>query len=57
MDISFRMMYVSVFSNIIKAEGEKQKSFEIARNMKSANLPIESIMQFTSLSKEEIEKL
>lgn len=50
-------MYVSVFSNIIKAEGEKQKSFEIARNMKSANLPIESIMQFTSLSKEEIEKL
>ncbi len=40
-----------------KAEGEKQKSLEIARNMKSANLPIESIMQFTSLSKEEIEKL
>ena len=40
-----------------RVEGEKQKALEIARNMKSANIPIESIMQFTKLSREEIEKL
>ena len=32
-------------------------AFEIACNMKSANIPIESIMQFTKLSREEFEKL
>lgn len=40
-----------------KAEGRIAEKLEIARNMKSANIPIESIMQFTNLSKEEIEKL
>ena len=40
-----------------KAEGRIAEKYEIARNMKSANIPIESIMQFTNLSKEEIEKL
>lgn len=40
-----------------KAEGERQRSLEIARNMKSANIPVESIMQFTGLSGEDIEKL
>ena len=40
-----------------KAEGRIAERYEIARNMKSANIPIESIMQFTNLSKEEIEKL
>ena len=39
------------------AEGRIVEKYEIARNMKSANIPIESIMQFTSLSREEIEKL
>ena len=39
------------------AEGRIAEKYEIARNMKSANIPIESIMQFTNLSKEEIEKL
>ena len=40
-----------------KAEGRIAEKYEIARNKKSANIPIESIMQFTNLSKEEIEKL
>ena len=40
-----------------KAEGRIAEKYEIARNMKSANIPIESIMQFTNLSKEEIDKL
>lgn len=40
-----------------KAEGRIAEKLEIARNMKSANIPVESIMQFTNLSKEEIEKL
>lgn len=40
-----------------KAEGRIAEKYEIARNMKSANIPIESIMQFTNLSKEEIENL
>lgn len=40
-----------------KAEGRIAEKYEIARNMKSANIPFESIMQFTNLSKEEIEKL
>lgn len=40
-----------------KAEGRITEKLEIARNMKSANIPIESIMQFTKLSKEEIGKL
>ncbi len=40
-----------------RVEGERQKALEIARNMKSANISIESIMQFTKLSREEIEKL
>ena len=34
-----------------KAEGRIAEKYEIARNMKSANIPIESIMQFTNLSK------
>lgn len=40
-----------------RVEGERQKALEIARNMKFANISIESIMQFTKLSREEIEKL
>ena len=40
-----------------KAKGRITEKLEIARNMKSANIPIESIMQFTKLSKEEIGKL
>ncbi len=38
-------------------QGEKQKSMEIAKEMKKANKPIEEIIQFTGLTKEEIEEL
>ena len=37
--------------------GEKEKSLKIAKAMKKANKPIEEIIQFTGLSKEEVEKL
>ena len=38
-------------------EGSKECSQKIAKEMKKANKPIEEIIQFTGLSKEEIEKL
>ena len=47
--------------NLDKAEsyhkGEKEKSIEIAKKMKTANKPVEEIIEFTGLTKEEIEKL
>ena len=39
------------------AEGEVKKAKEIAKNMKSMGVPIDTIMQCTQLSAEEIEKL
>lgn len=38
-------------------KGERQKAMEIARNMLSLHLPIDTIMSATGLSKEEIERL
>lgn len=40
-----------------RAEGEKAKAVEIARNLKSMNLPMEAIKQATQLTDEEIEAL
>jgi predicted transposase/invertase (TIGR01784 family) len=40
-----------------KNEGENKKQLEIAKKMKSKNMPIEQISEFTGLSKKEIEKL
>lgn len=37
-----------------RAEGEKKKQIEIARNLKAMSLPLETIMQATGLSIEEI---
>jgi predicted transposase/invertase (TIGR01784 family) len=37
--------------------GKREKQLEIAKKMKAKNKPIEEIMEFTELSKEEIEKL
>ena len=37
--------------------GEKEKSKEIAKNLKKLNIPLEQIIKSTGLSKEEIEKL
>ena len=39
------------------AEGEKQKSIEIARNMKSANLDANLISKMTGLSMDEIDMI
>ena len=39
------------------AEGEKQKSIEIARNMKLANLDTDLISKMTGLTIEEIEEI
>ena len=39
------------------SEGEKKKQLEIAKKMKSKNIPIDEIMELTELSKDEIEKL
>ena len=38
-------------------EGEMKKQIEIAQNMLDDNLPIATIIKYTGLSKEEIEKL
>ena len=38
-------------------KGEKNKSTEIAKKMLKEKIPIEKIMKFTELTKEEIEKL
>ena len=40
-----------------KEEGKKQEKIEIAKKMKLKNKPIEEIIEFTGLSKEEIEQL
>lgn len=40
-----------------RAEGELSKAKEIAKNMKGKGMPIEDIVQWTQLSREEIEKL
>ena len=40
-----------------KKEGKKERNIEIAKKMKSDNMKIESIIKFTGLSKEQIEKL
>ncbi len=41
----------------IRQEGEIKKQIEIAKNMLKSNLPTETIVQCTGLSKEEIENL
>ena len=40
-----------------RAEGEKQKAIDIARNLKAAGLDIDFIAQNTGLTQDEIEKL
>ena len=40
-----------------KKEGSKEKAIEIAREMKSENEPIEKIIKYSGLTKEEIEKI
>ena len=42
---------------VSREEGEKKKQTEIAKKMKLKNKPIEEIIEFTGLSKEEIEQL
>jgi predicted transposase/invertase (TIGR01784 family) len=43
--------------NYGKQEGKRETQLEIAKKMKAKNKPIEEIMEFTELTKEEIEKL
>jgi len=40
-----------------RAEGEQSKAYEIARKMKSSGLDTATIVDFTGLSSEEIEKI
>ncbi|MBR2289721.1 MAG: hypothetical protein IJ867_03760, partial [Clostridia bacterium] len=40
-----------------KIEGGQEKAIEIAKNMKNKGKPIEEIIEFTGLTKEEIETL
>lgn len=40
-----------------RKEGHKEKSLEIAKKMKSKNIPIEEIIELTGLTKEEMENL
>lgn len=41
----------------VRQEGRQEEKIEIAKNMLKSHLPIETIVQCTGLSKEEIEKL
>ena len=43
--------------NLIYEYGEKQKAVEIAKKMKEKNKSLDEIVEFTGLTKEEIEKL
>ncbi len=59
-----RLKYYRDLKNVVdtlfdegKAEGKEERNFEIARQMNSAGEPIEKIIRFTGLTKEEIEKL
>lgn len=38
-------------------EGEKKKAIEIARNMLEENIPFNTIIRMTGLSKEDIDKI
>ena len=40
-----------------RTEGRDERNLEIARNMKADGEPMEKIMRYTGLTKEEIEKL
>lgn len=40
-----------------RQEGRQEEKIEIARNMLKDNLPISTIIKYTGLSKEEVEKL
>lgn len=40
-----------------RKEGHKEKILEIAKKMKSRNIPIEEIIELTGLTKEEMENL
>ena len=57
--LSRRKFETDMTSNLLtaKAQGELDKARKIARNMKSANMPVGTIAQFTGLSVFEIEKL
>lgn len=41
----------------VRQEGRQEEKIEIARNMLKDNLPISTIIKYTGLSKEEVEKL
>lgn len=41
----------------VRQEGRQEEKIEIAKNMLKSHLPIETIVQCTGLSREEIEKL
>ena len=43
--------------NLGKAEGKAEQQKEIAKKMLDKNIPIDTIVEVTGLSKEEIEKL
>lgn len=54
------LKYYRDIQNVVdtsKEEGRKEEKIEIAREMKKNGEPIEKIMKYTSLSREEIEKL
>ena len=52
-------MNMDIFSydNQLRSEGRADKAKAIAKKMLEANVPIESIMQFTGLKREEVEGL
>lgn len=50
------MDYISGM-NHARREGERKKQLEVAKKMKSKNMDIDTIIELTGLSKEEIVKL
>jgi len=58
------LKYLRDFTNIVdtareegEINGEKKKAIEVAKALKSKNMPVKDISEITGLSKEEIEKL
>jgi predicted transposase/invertase (TIGR01784 family) len=56
---SRRMYETDMQSNLATAEdrGEQRKAFAIARNMTAKGEPVEKIMMYTGLTREEVENL
>jgi hypothetical protein len=50
-------MYVSAFEKVYTAKGEEKGRTDVARNMLNDGVPIDNVVKYTRLPREEVEKL